>query len=63
MTSNSILNINIFENATDIGPPIGQPSNCFNNFSVTENTHPFANLNKSFLNVDFLHKGSISFLT
>ena len=42
------LHINISENTTDIGPPIGQPLACFNNFSVTENTHLFVNLNKSF---------------
>ena len=58
-----ILHINVSENTTDIGPPMGQPLACFNNFSVTENTHPFVNLNKSFLNIDFLHNGSISFLT
>ena len=46
MTSDSILHINISEKTTDIGPPIGQPSTCFNNFSVTENTHTFVNLNK-----------------
>ena len=58
-----ILHINVSENTTDIGSPIGQPLACFNNSSVTENTHPFVNLNKSFLNIDFLHNGSISFLT
>ena len=56
------LHINISENTTDIGPPIGQPLACFNNFSVTENTHLFVNL-KVFLNIDFLHNGSIFFLT
>ena len=54
-TSNSILRINISENTTDIGPPIGLPSTYFNNFPVTENTNPFVNLNKSFLNIDDLH--------
>ena len=58
-TSNSILQINISGKTTDIGPPIGQPSTCFNNFAVTKNTCSFVNLNKSFLNIDFLHKGSI----
>ena len=38
-TSNSILHTNILEKTIDIGATnIWQPSTCFNNFSVTENT-------------------------
>ena len=56
MTSNSILRINTSEKTTDIGPAIGQPSTCFNNFLVTENTHPFVNLNDFFLNIGFAQR-------
>ena len=52
-TSHSILHINTSAKTTDIGPPIGQISTWLNNFSVTKNTHLFANLNKSFLKLNF----------
>ena len=62
-TSNSILHVYMSEKTIDIGPLIGQSWTCFNNFSLTENTHAFANVEKTFINRDFLHKDSISFST
>ena len=64
-TSNSILQIYIYilEKTIDIGPLIEQLWTCFNNFPLTENTHAFVNVEKTFINGDFLHKDSISFST
>ena len=62
-TSNSILHVYMSEKKIDIDPHIGQVWTCFNNFPLTENTHPFLNIERSFINGDFLHKDSISFST
>ena len=68
-TSNSILHTHIYiyiyilEKTIDIGTLIEQLWTCFNNFPLTENTHAFVNVEKTFINGDFLHKDSISFST
>ena len=46
---------------TDMEPPTGYPSVCLINRLFTEKVHSFANFINSFLKIDFIRFGSMTF--